>query len=127
MTNTERATRLLEERHKRTVYIDLDAKFINVEALKALKFKARHEKAGKSCPLTNADHIRALTDEELAKIITDDVDFETIPFCRNLPECDAMLDAGESVPAEMCLQCALEWLRKPKCGAAEREKETAPF
>lgn len=59
-------------------------------------------------PMTNADRIRAMTDEELAEFMDKDY-----PFCKSLPECAALLDTEEGIPDEMCRKCQLEWLRKP--------------
>ena len=51
-------------------------------------------------PMTNADRIRAMSDEELAKII------QECPYDRN--------DYYEPCYSdEDCFSCFLEWLRKP--------------
>lgn len=63
-------------------------------------------------PRTNADRIRAMTDEELARHLnklTDDYH----GVCRNLPECDADLDEDRDIPLERCDGCWLAWLRQP--------------
>ena len=46
-------------------------------------------------PLTNADHIRAMTDEELAMIIS----------CQDYKQGDDCFDAS-------CYNCTLEWLKQ---------------
>ena len=53
----------------------------------------------REAPMTNADRIRAMSDEELAVVMYH-------PFCdkRTDKECKAFGD---------CNQCALEWLQQP--------------
>ena len=60
-------------------------------------------------PITNADRIRAMSDEELAAYLADNYD----TFCQNKPECWALLDTDKGIPEEKCVVCALEWLRSP--------------
>lgn len=48
-------------------------------------------------PLSNADHIHAMSDEELAKIIM----------------CPYDNDRNSCVPGSNCLDCCLKWLRQP--------------
>jgi hypothetical protein len=62
---------------------------------------------------TNADRIRCMSDEELAKIIVSESVSEKIPFCQNKPECSKMLDDDELIPESHCIKCALDWLQKP--------------
>lgn len=63
---------------------------------------------------TNADRIRAMTDEELAKFLIKAHDCEVhIPFCQNKPECNEMLDAGVDIPPENCEACMMAWLHRP--------------
>ncbi len=66
-------------------------------------------------PETQADRIRAMTDEELAKKIlsTDEAPAYTIPFCKNSGRCTDILDSGEAIPDELCKQCLMEWLKSP--------------
>lgn len=63
--------------------------------------------------LTNADHIRAMSDEELAHIMVglSDLD-ERIGFCVELPECKDLLDTEQGIPASKCENCMLNWLRQ---------------
>ena len=64
--------------------------------------------------LTNADRIRAMSDEELAREINRMAEGEkTIRHCRNLPECDDDLARDVLIPLERCEQCVLHWLRQP--------------
>lgn len=60
-------------------------------------------------PLTNADRIRAMSDQELASFWADHYD----EFCPNKPECGDILDVEGSIPDEWCVNCVLEWLRQP--------------
>ena len=59
-------------------------------------------------PPTNADRIRAMSDEELAAYWADHYD----EFCPNLPECGDMLNQNQEIPAEKCIGCALRWLQE---------------
>lgn len=63
---------------------------------------------------TNADRIRAMSDEELARNINRLEEGERIiRYCRELPECNADLEADTLIPQERCEQCVLHWLRQP--------------
>ena len=62
--------------------------------------------------MTNGDRIRQLTDDELAKIIASEFTSELVPFCKNYKKCDAILDSGKIIPEEMCIECALEYLKE---------------
>ena len=59
-------------------------------------------------PITNADRIRAMSDEELAAYWSYHYD----DFCPNLPECGEMLNQDQEIPAEKCIGCALRWLQE---------------
>ena len=61
-------------------------------------------------PITNADRIRAMSDEDLTDIIYD-LHMEGT-FCTNKKECEEKLN-NDSLTDEMCKKCLLEWLRKP--------------
>lgn len=64
--------------------------------------------------ITNADRIRAMSDEELAEFINRCTSVEGAPrFCRNLPECDADLETDTLIPLERCSACLLHWLKQP--------------
>lgn len=63
--------------------------------------------------LTNADRIRTMSDEELARVLYSLVNLDDeIPYCKNLPECETFLDGG-GIPERKCVQCLAEWLRQP--------------
>ena len=72
----------------------------------------RYEKAtGKKFDqMTNADHIRSMTDEELAKHLYRSFDDK---YCSNAPECAELLETNEGIPDEMCQACLLKWLKQP--------------
>ena len=78
----------------------------------------------RECPdvvFTNADRIRAMSDEELSQNINRLLEGEiSIPYCRELPECDAEVERDAPIPVERCEQCVLKWLRQP----AEEEWST---
>lgn len=60
---------------------------------------------------TNADQIRAMTDEELAAALYRMLDGDV--YCTNRPKCGEMLNTEDGIPEEWCAQCLLAWLRKP--------------
>ena len=54
-----------------------------------------------SDPVTNADRIRSMSDEELAKCMFRLIDCEAeYRYCKNLPECVESLDNGIDIPDE---------------------------
>ena len=61
-------------------------------------------------PMTMADKIRAMSDEDLTDIIYE-LNMEGT-FCTNRKECYEKLNNDE-ITDEMCKKCLLEWLRKP--------------
>lgn len=69
---------------------------------------------------TNGDKIRQLiatSDQRLAVVLwklneMGDLD-EKIRFCRELPECAAIVERDDYVPEEKCLQCLVRWLGQP--------------
>ena len=66
---------------------------------------------------TNADRIRAISDEELATMLNRFAEGEDAPrYCRNLPECDADMEADSLIPLERCQACLLHWLQQPAEG-----------
>lgn len=71
------------------------------------------QQAGEVKPTTNADHMRAMSDAELAEIITAEFPAEKYHYCKNKPECDALLETEAGIPSEICLRCALDWLQQP--------------
>ena len=62
-------------------------------------------------PITNADRIRSMTDEELAKILN--------AFTAYFEECNRSSEDTDCHDCELCCLCslgegkALEWLQKP--------------
>ena len=64
-------------------------------------------------PKTNADCIRARSDEELVELLYNGINDE---YCRNDPMCGAMLDTMQEIPEEKCKKCLLEWLKQPADG-----------
>lgn len=62
---------------------------------------------------TNADRIRAMSDEALADEMLKFTDVcEQINFCHNDQMCNDTLDRGELIEKEMCKRCLLNWLGK---------------
>ena len=65
-------------------------------------------------PMTNADRIRSMTDEELARHLWRIASFDnSLGYCRDLPRCQKRMDANLLVPEEWCLACLLAWLQQP--------------
>lgn len=72
--------------------------------------------------MTKGDHIRAMSDEELAKLIHG---VDSLGWCKDLPEC---IEQGADISEEKCIGCALAWLQEPadvvgSCTADLAEKE----
>lgn len=61
-------------------------------------------------PKTNADRLRSMSDEELAKALNNGFD---VKYCTNDPACGELLDTEDGIPEEKCIACALRWLRQP--------------
>lgn len=66
--------------------------------------------------VTNANHIRSMTDEELAEMISTDMAEEKNGYCQNKPKCNEEVDDDGVVLTESCKQCALDWLKMPARG-----------
>lgn len=67
----------------------------------------------KSKPMTNADRIRAMGDEQLANAMIQMTDLDCqIGFCKELAECEALLETEDGIPTSKCEKCLLDWLRK---------------
>ena len=62
---------------------------------------------------TIGDRIRAASDEEIAEFIVNDYLDNKSHFCKNKPECVAILDSGRAITHEMCRKCVLDWLHQP--------------
>ena len=61
-------------------------------------------------PQTKADRIRSMSDEELARLLYCS---DGLGWCRDLPECVALLNTDEGVPEEKCMSCLVTWLQQP--------------
>ena len=59
--------------------------------------------------MTIADHIRYMSDEELAAFWSEHYD----DFCASKPECGELINEGKEIPDEWCKACTLAWLRRP--------------
>jgi transcriptional regulator with XRE-family HTH domain len=70
---------------------------------------------------TNADRIRAMTDEELAKKIYLFPPILGGPSCGCIQDCPNDRDGGWD--DEICVQCALEWLKQPYEGGEDDETD----
>lgn len=64
----------------------------------------------KSLPMTNADRIRVMSDEELAAWLNS---FGGGYFCLNKPECLALVDSDQDIPDEHCKACVMGWFQQP--------------
>lgn len=36
---------------------------------------------------------------------------EKIPYCKSTPRCTEILENGELIPDEMCMECLIKWLQ----------------
>lgn len=63
-------------------------------------------------PMTQADRIRSMTDEELANFLYgfNDID-QKVKFCTNKKVCTDWLEKEDTLPDGWCKECLLEWLR----------------
>lgn len=64
----------------------------------------------KTGSMTNADCIRAMSDEDLAKML---YNLSDMLWCRELPECIDIASIEDEIPVEKCIGCALAWLHRP--------------
>jgi hypothetical protein len=62
--------------------------------------------------MTNADRIRAMTDEELAQLMYSFEDLNMPDYCQRKKECDEMLDNDIIIPEENCKKCLVHWLKQ---------------
>lgn len=63
-------------------------------------------------PLTNADRIRGMSDDELAEKLLTINDFDE-KWCKRKRSCDDRVENDEPIPDEECMECMLDWLKKP--------------
>lgn len=57
--------------------------------------------------MTNADRIRAMSDEELAAFLYEGADDR---YCKNYPKCGELLCTEDGIPEEEYKRCLLSWL-----------------
>lgn len=63
--------------------------------------------------MTNGERIRRMADEELARWLFDlDNCGDRIRCCKDLPECQELVDGDGGVPDEKCIGCMLDWLHR---------------
>lgn len=60
--------------------------------------------------MTNADRIRAMSDDELATML---YNLGDMMWCRELPECIDIARNEDEIPVEKCIGCVLAWLQQP--------------
>ena len=70
---------------------------------------AQRAKHGLGDPMTLADKIRSMSDEELAYYWANHHD----TFCRDKQGCNGRLYAKKDLPEEWCVECALALLQQP--------------
>lgn len=77
-----------------------------------------------NAPVTNGDKIRMMNDTELARLLSrfDNLE-DVLHYCRNKPECNAIVQAGGAVPEKECRKCLTAWLRAPTYDKAYTEPE----
>lgn len=66
----------------------------------------------KYVPMTNADRIRNMADEELAEFLYrfNDID-EEVKFCINKKVCNDWLEKEDTIPDGWCKECLVKWLK----------------
>ena len=71
-------------------------------------------------PFTNGDEIRkigSMADPELAellrKVMYEGIE-DQIPFCKNDPECEKLVNEWKGIPEKMCKECLIRWLGTAK-------------
>lgn len=65
---------------------------------------------------TNGDWIRSMSDKEFAKRMLETYYPDEIHFCKEKLECAEALDRGGEIPEGSCIECMLEWLKRPYKG-----------
>lgn len=66
---------------------------------------------GHAKPMTNAERIRTMTDEELGKFLMQAHDGALeIPFCKDRDECFDDIDA---ITNAKCMACMMGWIHQP--------------
>ena len=76
---------------------------------------AQRAKLGLGDPMTFADKIRNMSDEELTAAIYQLI-YAKDPamwFCKGKKECGDLMDNNQDIPDEMCLECLLKKLQQP--------------
>ena len=90
---------------------------IEVSGMQALRFVDQLIAKGVTVqaePKTNADRIRTMSDEELAENLYRFCDLEErTGYCKNLPECEKLLETEGGIPEKKCICCLLDWLKQP--------------
>lgn len=72
-----------------------------------------------SKPVTRADRVRSMSDEELARQILRIAALDEVGFCQNQKRCSDALENMAEIPDDWCVGCVLAWLQSP----AEEEEE----
>ena len=62
--------------------------------------------------MTNAEQIRAMSDEKLAHLLYSFEDLGMPDYCLRKKECDDMLDSDIIIPHENCEKCLAHWLKQ---------------
>ena len=87
--------------------------FVRATEFKSKMLEIINETEQEFAPKTNADRIRAMSDEQLADEMLKFTDVcEQINFCHNDQMCNDTLDRGELIEKEMCKRCLMNWLGK---------------
>jgi hypothetical protein len=60
--------------------------------------------------MTNAEKLRAMSDEDLAHAILNIYGFDT--YCREFRECLQLMNLGVDIGEDRCAACVLKWLRE---------------
>lgn len=99
------ATIMLEQLRR---IFDLNFEVCSIMDEKVKRLQKRVEAARrKKQTVTNGQWLRSLGNEDLAKFLYLRGE---LGFCKNKPECGALLDNLEVIPEENCMACLAAWL-----------------
>ena len=77
--------------------------------------------------MTNADKIRAMSDEELAGLLYSFQNLEDkVKYCKNKKSCIDALNNDKDIPDNMCKKCLVDWLQSESEAISWQKNECFP-
>lgn len=77
--------------------------------------------------MTNADKIRAMSDEELAGLLYPFQNLEDkVKYCKNKKSCIDALNNDKDIPDNMCKKCLVDWLQSESEAISWQKRECFP-